>query len=88
MADAVLRVLAAGGRPGAKLADIIQRLVVKAAELGELETYQYLDAGGRLVTGKRFPPRWLDRLAIAIETGSIESFTTDQIIDIMLQGPR
>jgi hypothetical protein len=51
MADAVLRALAAGGRPGAKLADIIQRLVVKAAELGELETYQYLGAGGELVTG-------------------------------------
>jgi hypothetical protein len=88
MADTILRTLAAGGPPGAKLADIIQRLVVKAAELGELETYQYLGAGGDLVTGKRFPPRWLDRLGIAIETGSIEIFTTDQIIDIMLQGPR
>jgi hypothetical protein len=88
MADAILRTLAGGGRPGAKLADIIQRLVVKAAELGELETYQYLGASGELVTGKRFPVRWLDRLGVAIETSSFEIFTTDQIIDIMLQGPR
>jgi hypothetical protein len=84
----VLHALAAGGQLGLKLADIIQRLVVKAAELGELDTYQYLGAGAELATGKRFPPRWLDRLGVAIEAGSIETLTTDQIIDIMLQGPR
>ena len=88
MTAIVLHALAAGGQLGLKLADIIQRLVVRAAELGELETYQYLGAGGELATGKRFPPRWLDRLGAAIETDSIEIFTTDQIIDIMLQGPR
>jgi hypothetical protein len=88
MADAVLRALAAGGLLGSKLADIIQKLVVKAAELGELETYQYLGARGDLATGQKFPARWLDRLGVAIETGSIEIFTTDQIIDIVLQGPR
>jgi hypothetical protein len=88
MADTILRTLAAAGRPGAKLAGIIQQLVAKAAELGELETYQYLGAAGQLVTGKRFPSRWLYRLAVAIETGSFEIFTTEQIVDIMLQGTR
>ena len=51
MTAIVLHALAAGGQLGLKLADIIQKLVVKAAELGELETYQYLGAGGELVTG-------------------------------------
>ena len=88
MADVVLRTLAAGGQPGAKLADVIQRLVVKAAELGELESYQYLGAGGQLVTGKQFPTRWLDRLGVAIEKGAIDRLSIDRIVDIMLQGPR
>ena len=88
MAEVVLRTLAAGGRPGAKLADVIQRLVVKAAELGELESYQYLGAGGQLVTGKQFPTRWLDRLDVAIEKGAFDHLSIDRIVDIMLQGPR
>ena len=88
MAEIVLRILAAGGQPGAKLADVIQRLVVKAAELGELESYQYLGAGGQFVTGKQFPTRWLNRLNVAIEKGAIDHLSIDRIVDIMLQGPR
>ena len=88
MAEIVLRTLAAGGQPGTKLADVIQRLVAKAAELGELESYQYLGAGGQLVTGKQFSTRWLDRLDVAIEKGAIDHLSIDRIVDIMLQGPR
>jgi hypothetical protein len=88
MASTVLRTLAAGGRPGAKLADVIQRLVLEAAQLGELESYQYLGAGGELVTGKQLPTRWLDRLDKAIETDAIEHLSIDRIVEIMLQGPR
>ena len=88
MAEIVLRTLAAGGQPGTKLADVIQRLVAKAAELGELESYQYLGASGQLVTGKQFPTRWLDRLDVAIEKGAIDHLSIDRIVDIMLQGPR
>jgi hypothetical protein len=88
VADVVLRTLAAGGQLGLKLAEIIRRLVVEAAQLGELEIYQYVGAAGQLVTGKGFPPRWLDRLDKAIETGAIECLSTERIIEIMLQGPR
>ena len=88
MAEIVLRTLAAGGQPGTKLADVIQRLIIKAAELGELESYQYLGAGGQLVTGKKFPAWWLDRLGVAIEKGAIDHLSIDRIVDIMLQGPR
>jgi hypothetical protein len=88
MAEIVLRTLAAGGQPGTKLADVIQRLVVKAAELGELESYQYLGASGQLVTGRQFPTRWLDRLDVAIEKGAIDYLSIDRIVDIMLQDPR
>jgi hypothetical protein len=88
LADVVLRALAAGGRSGAKLADVIKRLVLEAAQLGELDSYQYLGDGGQLVTGKQFPPRWLDRLDKAIETGAIEHLSVDRIVEIMLIGPR
>jgi hypothetical protein len=88
MADIVFRTLAAGGTPATKLADVIMRLTREAAELGELESYQYLNHRGQLVTGRKFPARWLDRLDVAIESGSIEIFTIDQIVEIMLQGPR
>jgi hypothetical protein len=57
MTDVVLRALAGGGSRGSKLATVIQRLVLEAAELGELETYQYLGDRGQLVTGRKFPPR-------------------------------
>ena len=88
MGDVVLCTLATGGRLGSKLAEIIHRLVVEAAQLGELESYQYIGAGGQLVTGKGFPTRWLDRLDKAIETGAIECLSIERVVEIMLQGPR
>jgi len=88
MADRVLATLSAGGRQATKLATVIQRLVLEAAQLGELEAYQYVSAGGELVTGRKFPPRWLDRLDKAIETGAIDCLSVDRVVEIMLQGPR
>jgi hypothetical protein len=88
MCDRVLRTLSTGGREANKLATVIQRLVLEAAQLGELEEYQYLGADGELVTGKKFPSRWFDRLDKAIETGAIDYLSTDRIVEIMLQGPR
>lgn len=84
----LLRTLAAGGPIGLMLADIIQRLVLEAAQLGELESYQYLGASGELVMGKQFPTRWLDRLDKAIETEALDHLSIDRIVEIMLQGPR
>lgn len=84
----MLRAIAAGGERSDKLADVIKRLVLEASLLGEVDTYQYVGAGGQLVTGKHFPPRWLDRLDKAIETGAIEHLSVDRIVEIMLQGPR
>jgi hypothetical protein len=88
MADVVLRTLAGGGSRGSKLATVIQRLVLEAAELGELETYQYLGDRGLLTTGRKFPPRWFDRLDKAIETDAFDHLSVDRIVEIMLQGPR
>jgi hypothetical protein len=87
MVEVVLRAIAAGGERANKLSDVIRRLVLEAAELGELQ-YQYVGADGQLVTGKRFPVRWLDRLDKAIETGAIEHLSVNRIVEIMLQGPR
>jgi hypothetical protein len=83
----VLRAIGAGGPLGLRLADIICDLVVKGAELGELETYPYQDHDEWQV-GKRMPREWLDRLAKAIETGAIEHVSTERIVEILLQGQR
>jgi hypothetical protein len=88
MADVVLRALAGGGGRGSKLATVIKRLVLEAAELGELETYQYFGDRGQLVTGRKFPARWFERLDKAIETDAIDLLSVDRIVEIMLQGPR
>jgi hypothetical protein len=84
----VLRALARDSVIGLKVADSIRDLIIKGAELGELESYQYLGDGGQLVTGKRIPARWLDRLDRAIETDAIDHLSVDRIVEIMLQGPR
>ncbi len=85
MADVVLRAIAAGGRRGSKLADIICQLVVKGGELGELHQYPYLD-GDEWKVGKCMPRAWLDRLAKAIETGAIDVVSSGRIVEILLQG--
>lgn len=86
--DLVLKTLAAGGPNGDKLADIIADLVGKAAECGELEIAQHMGEDGQLVRVKRFPSIWIDRLDKAVETGSLERFSADRIVMILLTGPR
>jgi len=83
----VLSTLGAGGKPAIKLATIITELVRHAGQLGEL-SYQYADENGVLVHGKRFSPRWIERLAKAIETNALDHLTVERIVEIMLQGPR
>lgn len=63
-------------------------LVKDAGELGELEQYQYLDRDGKLMTGRKFPPRWIGRLSTAIEKGVFAHLSIDAIVEIMLIGPR
>lgn len=86
--DLVLTTLAAGGAAGDKLADIIAELVVKAGECGELEIAQHVGEDGQLVHVKRFPAIWIDRLDKAVATGSLERFSADRIVMILLTGPR
>jgi hypothetical protein len=93
--SSILRAIGAGGQVAEKLADIICRLVVHGAELGELEEYEIPDpdkpkpAPGEEPTTKTcrtIPRQWLDRLAKAIETGAIERLSSERIVEILLQG--
>jgi hypothetical protein len=88
--DRVLRTIAAGGRPGSKVATIICDLVVKGGELGELEEYEFkdpkADPDAKPVKRRRMPRGWLERLSQAMETGAIERLSTDRIVEILLQG--
>ena len=91
--DLVLRTIAAGGRPGSKVATIICDLIVEGGELGELEEYEMPDPENRdpaapPVKCKRMPRQWLNRLSRAIETGALERLSTKRIVEILLQGPR
>jgi hypothetical protein len=91
MTDVVLRAIAAGGRPGSKVATIICDLVVKGGELGELDEYEVPDPDNRdpkapPIKRKRIPRQWLDRLSRAIETGAIERLSSERIVEILLQG--
>ena len=90
LSSAFWRALGGGfGEPLAvKLADVICKLTIDAGELGELEQYQYLGDKGELMTGHKFPTRWIARLDKAVETGSLARFSTDQICEILLAGPR
>jgi hypothetical protein len=87
-AETVLRTIARGGRPAAKLADVICKLTVEAGKLGELDIAQYVRPTGELVTVRRFPHVWLERLAGAIETQSLDRFDVDRLVEILLTGPR
>lgn len=108
-ADLILATLGAGGPPAVKLATVIQKLVLKAAELGELEVAVYVRSSGQLMSEdeaevlpaeqleavkdhlvrvKRFPSRWLDRLDDAINRGLLWNYSDDEIVRIMMMGPR
>lgn len=108
-ADLILSTLAAGGEPAVKLATVIQKLVIEAGKLGELDIAIHVRSTGELLTEeqaddlsvdqlaavrdhlvrvKRFPARWLDRLDDAINRGLLCSYPDDEIVRIMLMGPR
>lgn len=105
----VLRTLGAGGEPAVKLADVIQKLVLEAAKLGELDEAIYVRSTGQLMTQdgvdilpaeqlavpkdhlvrvKRFPMRWLQRLDDAVNRGLLWNYPDDDIVRIILMGPR
>lgn len=90
MTSIVLRTLGAGGDRALKLATIVKRLAVDGGELGELETYQYLDRRGELATGRRIPSAWFVRLDETIEADAIDQLyrSLDRIVEIMMTGPR
>ncbi|MFK4622548.1 hypothetical protein [Bradyrhizobium diazoefficiens] len=108
-ATLILATLGAGGQPAVKLANVIQKLVLEAAKLGELDEAIYMRSSGQLMTDgdvdalpaeqlavvkdhlvrvKRFPVRWLDRLDDAIGRGLLWSYPDEEIVRIMLMGPR
>jgi hypothetical protein len=108
-ADLILTTLAAGGVPATRLAHVIQKLVIEAGKLGELDMAIYIRSTGQLLSEeeadilpaeqlatvkdylvkvKRFPARWLDRLDDAINRGLLWSYPDDEIVRIMLMGPR
>ncbi|EJN15707.1 hypothetical protein PMI42_00725 [Bradyrhizobium sp. YR681] len=108
-ADLVLATLAAGGEPAIKLANVIQKLVLEAGKLGELDIAIRVVSTGQILTEeeaddlpaeqlaavkdhlvriKRFPARWLDRLDDAINRGLLWDRSDEDIVRIMLMGPR
>ncbi len=89
MSNAILRALAAGGRPGDKVASALCRLISDGAQLGELEPYEFRDpATGEIKLGKRPPLHWLERLAKAIETHAIDRLSVERTVEIILRGER
>ncbi|WP_441280105.1 hypothetical protein [Bradyrhizobium sp. 63_E2_N1_3] len=49
-ADLILATLGAGGEPAVKLANVIQKLVLEAAKLGELDIAVYVRSTGQLMS--------------------------------------
>ncbi|UGY14609.1 hypothetical protein HAP48_0039685 [Bradyrhizobium septentrionale] len=92
-ANAIVRCLAAGGPPAMALADVICQLVVKGAELGELEEYEIPDLDA-VAAGVVDPPRlkrrrfrrdWLERIFDAIELDAFSRLPARDIVDRLLQ---
>lgn len=108
-ADLILATLGAGGVPADRLATIIQKLVLEAAKLGELDVAVYVRSTGQLLTDeeaddlpaeqlaavkdhlvrvKHFPVRWLHRIDDAIGRGLLWNYADDEVVRIILMGPR
>ncbi len=83
---ALLTVLARGGDLGNKAADVICRLVLEGAALGELEDRIVTVADQPRVI-KMMPQIWLDRLNLAVERGAVERLTTQRIVERLLMPP-
>jgi hypothetical protein len=49
-ADLILATLAAGGEPAVKLANVIQKLVIEAGKLGELDIAIHVRSTGQILT--------------------------------------
>ncbi|MBR1206977.1 MULTISPECIES: hypothetical protein [unclassified Bradyrhizobium] len=95
-ANAIVRCLAAGGAPAMVLAEVICLLVVKGAELGELEEYEIPDRDA-IAAGAVDPPRltrrgfrreWLGRLSDAIAADAFSRLPARDIVDRLLQPRR
>jgi hypothetical protein len=89
MTAALIQALASRSATADKLAAVICRLAVAAAELGELEPYEIPDPlhppDGRLQC-KRLRHEWLDRLTVAVECGALATMEVERIVEILLQG--
>lgn len=94
--DRVLRALAEENPEAMRLADAICWLIVKGAELGELDVYSVPDRAA-LAAGVKDPPtiprkrglrpEWLARLARAVEVGACSRLSGEEIADRILQVP-
>jgi hypothetical protein len=82
----LLTVLARGGLAGDKAADVICRLVLEGAALGELEDRIVMVAGVPRVI-KMMPQLWLDRLNLAVERGAMQRMDTPRIVERLLLPP-
>ncbi|OKO73601.1 hypothetical protein AC628_23875 [Bradyrhizobium sp. NAS96.2] len=91
--NAIVRCLAAEGPEAIALAEVICQLVVKGAELGELEEYEIPDRDAA-AAGVVDPPRlkrrgfrreWLERLGVAIERDAFLRMSAGDIVDRLLQ---
>lgn len=94
----VLDAIAAGGKPGFKVGEILRLLVKGGAELGELVEYDAVAAGISTdqdgsnrrpwrvdVVGRGMRPSWFERLAKAIELGALEAYSAKEAADILLR---
>ena len=91
--NAIVFCLAGEGPEAMTLAEVICQLVVKGAELGELEEYEIPDRDA-IAAGAVNPPRlkrrgfrreWLERLSVAIERDAISRLSAQDIVFRLLQ---
>lgn len=78
-------VLRSGEPLGTAVADVICRLAVDGAELGELREVTVRGPDGRPRQGHVVPSEWLARLNRAIEVGAFERLSVDDIVARILQ---
>ncbi|CAL77396.1 hypothetical protein BRADO3619 [Bradyrhizobium sp. ORS 278] len=84
MSDVLIEALARPDDDAARLADIICLLAVRGGELGELEMYGA--AEGQPQPFKRLRGEWLERLAVAVERGSLARMAPERVVEILLLG--
>ena len=85
----LLQTLAGDDEIAIKLASVIKLLILRGAELGELETYELpnpLNPEGSALACKRLRREWLDRLGVAVERGALAKMDAERVVEILLQG--